>query len=46
MYDGFNNDTLGHSDAWVKIADRLPIMARVYENDVITKICICGCINR
>jgi 3-phosphoglycerate kinase len=21
MYDGFNSDTLGHYDAWVKVAD-------------------------
>jgi hypothetical protein len=39
MYDGFNNDTLGHSDAWVNVADEF--IARAFAGESRVEKCMC-----
>jgi hypothetical protein len=40
MYDGFDSNTLGHSDAWVKIADEFMAHTFVGEPRVVKYPCI------
>ena len=37
MHDGFNNDTLGHSNAWVKVADEF--VARAFAGEPCVAKC-------
>jgi hypothetical protein len=39
MYDGFNNDTLGHSDGWVKVADEF--VAHTFAGEPRAAKCSC-----
>jgi hypothetical protein len=39
MYDGFNSDTLGHSHAWVKVADEFVTRAFAGERRVAKSPC-------
>jgi hypothetical protein len=39
MYDGFNRDTLGHSNAWIKVADKFVVRAFAGEPRVVKCSC-------
>jgi hypothetical protein len=39
LYNGFNIDTLGHSNAWVKVADKFVVHAFVGEPHVVKCPC-------
>jgi hypothetical protein len=39
MHNGFNSETLGHSDAWVKVADEF--MARAFAGEPRVAKCLC-----
>ena len=39
MYDGFNSNTLGHSDAWVEVADEF--VARAFAGEPRVAKCPC-----
>jgi hypothetical protein len=40
MYDGFNGNSLGHSDAWVKVADEF--MTRAFAGEPRVEKCPCN----